>query len=290
MQESYLDYHYQNLMPQSEWLFVTPGENELPVRFLTQECGHFFFDGNSYTQRGTLDSFELAYLCCDTGFTLYYEGQVYRFGRAGDVFFIDCSHGYRVETEGYGDVYFVHFTGPDAAYSQQLFQRYAGSPVINAVHLPVKELLEQLLTVYRTPGGAGADLYAQTLIVELLQQLTREALKPRTPLNGCIADAVTYLQANYARPVTLDEVAAAVRVSRATLTAQFRRQTGLSFVEWLRRYRIGKAKELLKTTELSLEAICDAIGVYDSSYLCRLFRKLENETPDAYRRRWRGNE
>lgn len=57
MKETYLSYHYQNLMKKTEWLYVTPTESDFPPEIITQECGRFFFDGQSYTERGSLDSY-----------------------------------------------------------------------------------------------------------------------------------------------------------------------------------------------------------------------------------------
>ena len=49
MKETYLSYHYQNLMKKTEWLYVTPTESDFSPEIITQECGRFFFDGQSYT-------------------------------------------------------------------------------------------------------------------------------------------------------------------------------------------------------------------------------------------------
>ena len=111
MKETYLSYHYQNLMKKTEWLYVTPTESDFLPEIITQECGRFFFDGQSYTERGSLDSYEIGFLLTDTDFKLSYNNSHYTFGKTGDAFFIDCTKGYRLDTQGYADLYFVHFLG-----------------------------------------------------------------------------------------------------------------------------------------------------------------------------------
>ena len=93
MKETYLSYHYQNLMKKTEWLYVTPTESDFSPEIITQECGRFFFDGQSYTERGSLDSYEIGFLLTDTDFKLSYNNSHYTFGKTGDAFFIDCTKG-----------------------------------------------------------------------------------------------------------------------------------------------------------------------------------------------------
>ena len=55
---------------------------------------------------------------------------------------------------------------------------------------------------------------------------------------------------------------------------------------YLQQYRISKAKELLRTTDMNREMICAQIGLYNCSHLGRLFRSYEGCTPDQYRKMW----
>ena len=53
MKESFLEYHYSYLRPETEWLFVTPSLDSRDLNIQVQELGHFIYDGESYTLRGT---------------------------------------------------------------------------------------------------------------------------------------------------------------------------------------------------------------------------------------------
>ena len=76
-------------------------------------------------------------------------------------------------------------------------------------------------------------------------------------------------------------------MSPATLRRKFLAATGLSPKAYQLRLRIDRAKELLTTTDLSVEAISLDVGVEDSFYFTRLFRYREDCSPTEFRRRHR---
>lgn len=290
MKETYLSYHYQNLMKKTEWLYVTPTESDFSPEIITQECGRFFFDGQSYTERGSLDSYEIGFLLTDTDFKLSYNNSHYTFGKTGDAFFIDCTKGYRLDTQGYADLYFVHFWGDNVKYYYDLFEKHnSGSPILNAASLPIGEEMEKLIGLYRNPSNEIADLYAQTIIMKLMQTLIQAALPlpASTNYSKYMTAAINYIRDHFSEQLTLEQVAHELNISRSYLALIFKKETSLTFSTWLRKYRIGKAKELLKNTNMSQDDICTEVGIYDSSYLCRLFKEYEHLSPDEYRKNWR---
>lgn len=290
MKETYLSYHYQNLMKKTEWLYVTPTESDFSPEIITQECGRFFFDGQSYTERGSLDSYEIGFLLTDTDFKLSYNNSHDTFGKTGDAFFIDCTKGYRLDTQGYADLYFVHFWGDNVKYYYDLFEKHnSGSPILNAASLPIGEEMEKLIGLYRNPSNEIADLYAQTIIMKLMQTLIQAALPlpASTNYSKYMTAAINYIRDHFSEQLTLEQVAQELNISRSYLALIFKKETSLTFSTWLRKYRIGKAKELLKNTNMSQDDICTEVGIYDSSYLCRLFKEYEHLSPDEYRKNWR---
>lgn len=290
MKETYLSYHYQNLMKKTEWLYVTPTESDFSPEIITQECGRFFFDGQSYTERGSLDSYEIGFLLTDTDFKLSYNNSHYTFGKTGDAFFIDCTKGYRLDTQGYADLYFVHFWGDNVKYYYDLFEKHnSGSPILNAASLPIGEEMEKLIGLYRNPSNEIADLYAQTIIMKLMQTLIQAALPlpANTNYSKYMTAAINYIRDHFSEQLTLEQVAQELNISRSYLALIFKKETSLTFSTWLRKYRIGKAKELLKNTNMSQDDICTEVGIYDSSYLCRLFKEYDHLSPDEYRKNWR---
>jgi AraC-like DNA-binding protein len=92
-----------------------------------------------------------------------------------------------------------------------------------------------------------------------------------------------YLEHHGTGLVSRWKLADSVNVSEDYLTRIFRKELGMSPWEYLNRYRIQLACELLVHTDLSLSAIASRIGFQDQAYFCRVFKKLKGCTPSALR-------
>ncbi|MBN1671082.1 MAG: helix-turn-helix transcriptional regulator [Kiritimatiellae bacterium] len=80
------------------------------------------------------------------------------------------------------------------------------------------------------------------------------------------------------------ELAARLSVSEVYLRKLFRSAVRMSPVEFVRRRRIDRACTLLRTTELTTEAVADRCGFSDPAFFFRTFRGMMATTPSAYRR------
>jgi two-component system response regulator YesN len=98
-----------------------------------------------------------------------------------------------------------------------------------------------------------------------------------------IAKAKKYIQAHYAETITLTQVAKVVAVNPAYLSASFARHCGVNFLEYLTKYRLVKAKDLLERTNLPIQEIASQIGYSNLTYFNRIFRRATSQTPGAYR-------
>jgi AraC-like DNA-binding protein len=96
--------------------------------------------------------------------------------------------------------------------------------------------------------------------------------------------AVERLRDEFRAPPALRDVAADVGVSREHLARQFRRATGLSVGEFVRRRRLQTAMELLRHSKLSLAAVAHASGYVDQSHLTRHLQRRLGVTPNRVRR------
>jgi transcriptional regulator GlxA family with amidase domain len=108
-----------------------------------------------------------------------------------------------------------------------------------------------------------------------------EALPPHT--SALVKRALAYLHQNYARPLARWEIAEAVGVSEDYLSRVFSRELGLSPWDYLNRYRIQRAKELLRSTNDSIRSIAHQVGFKDQAYFSRVFRKQAGSSPNEFR-------
>ena len=99
-----------------------------------------------------------------------------------------------------------------------------------------------------------------------------------------IEKIVSYIQANYMKNLTADDLAHHFGLSRTHMTRCFKEYTGFAPHEYITRLRIYNARYLLKTTDLSIDEISHQTGFSDSVYFIQVFKKSEGITPSKFRK------
>ncbi|RZU15451.1 transcriptional regulator GlxA family with amidase domain [Kribbella rubisoli] len=106
---------------------------------------------------------------------------------------------------------------------------------------------------------------------------------PPDPGDDVIEKAMVWARGRLDQPVSLDEWAGAVALSRRTFTRQFRARTGSSGQAWLLRQRLDRARLLLETTDLPVERVAASSGFGSSDALRHHFHALLGTTPQRHR-------
>lgn len=96
------------------------------------------------------------------------------------------------------------------------------------------------------------------------------------------------LQDRLHEQVTMESLAAELECSSRTLARRFNSAVGQTPGQYLRSQRLAAARELLRTTNLSVGEVAWRVGLHDVSYFTALFRKHTGQTPGRYRKSVRG--
>lgn len=97
--------------------------------------------------------------------------------------------------------------------------------------------------------------------------------------------AMDYIQKNYMEPdLSLNDVCSYLNISISYFSTIFKEATGGTFVEYLSRTRMEKAKELLEKTTLKNYEIAEKVGFSDPHYFGISFKKMTGKTPTEYAR------
>jgi two-component system response regulator YesN len=88
---------------------------------------------------------------------------------------------------------------------------------------------------------------------------------------------------SYASGITLEDIAQKLSVTAEYLSQQFHREVGVNYSAYVRALRIGKAKELLRTTDLRIYEVANRVGYPDAKYFSRVFKAETGHMPYAYR-------
>jgi AraC family transcriptional regulator len=132
---------------------------------------------------------------------------------------------------------------------------------------------------------SASVLAMEGLVLEILAQATRRSYETKTstaqPL--WLKMAVGFIHENYARPVSLSQIAAVVGVHSAHLSEVFRKHYHCSVGQHIRRLRLDYAAGEVLLSENSLAEISLAAGFYDQSHFTKFFKRHTGMSPASMR-------
>lgn len=142
---------------------------------------------------------------------------------------------------------------------------------------------------FATPAFSGDKLDALVELVSMIGNYIMESENKLLFLESFQErDRITavrgYIEKHYREKLSVADAAALARTSESHFGHLFKAQVGVSFVQYLNRYRTEKAKELLRNSKSSVTAIADAVGFQNLPHFNRIFRKFERCSPLAYRK------
>lgn len=97
-------------------------------------------------------------------------------------------------------------------------------------------------------------------------------------------DVMQYISEHIADNITVQHLASHCHLNPDYFSRIFKDHTGMRPLEYLHTKRIERAQLLLTTTALTLQEIADMVGLSNISYFNRIFTRLSQRTPSAYRK------
>lgn len=135
--------------------------------------------------------------------------------------------------------------------------------------------LENTHNIARLNALAGEMIYKYSLLVQ------NHSPKNYSPM---VQKTLDYICLNIQNPLSLNHLAQFLSVNKCYLSSLFKRETGLTIVEFITERRISHAIYLLNTTDDPIQEIAIACGIPDLSYFTKLFRQNKGMTPSQYRK------
>ena len=102
-----------------------------------------------------------------------------------------------------------------------------------------------------------------------------------------LSDIENYVKEHYSQNISLKELSQKFFINSAYLGQIFKKQYGVSFREYLNKFRIEKAAEMLLKTDDKIYAIAEQVGYHDPDYFINKFIAVKGCTPTSYRRNTR---
>ena len=97
-----------------------------------------------------------------------------------------------------------------------------------------------------------------------------------------------YLETYYHESIQLEDLASMTHLSRFYISHSFKKEIGMSPMEYLIDIRIKESKILLRTTNYSISQVSDIVGFTTPTYFSKQFRKSTGISPTDYREQFQG--
>ena len=122
------------------------------------------------------------------------------------------------------------------------------------------------------------------MILEYAQKVERIRHSKRP---GKLAiDVANYIQHHLSEPITAEDIAKELYLSRPYLSRKFIEETGESLTNFILKEKTEEAKRLLRYSDKSLTAISNYLGFSSQSHFSRVFKKYANCAPGEYRAKY----
>jgi two-component system response regulator YesN len=152
-----------------------------------------------------------------------------------------------------------------------------------------KEILSDYFDIGNLISDSSGDIAGVDSTKSLLSSVLEKVIKFRDSATGSkyskiIQKAQEYILKNFAdKDISLHSVAKEVNISPNHFSTIFSKEMGETFISYITRIRIEKAKELLKTTQMRMSDIGYEAGYNDTHYFSYVFKKHTGVTPKEYR-------
>jgi AraC-like DNA-binding protein len=161
----------------------------------------------------------------------------------------------------------------------QNYYFYNNVELATTINKLIKECMSTSIT-----KDALADLTLQELLVRIIQTQTAKSIEdglfadPNTP----ITQVLDYIRLNLRENITLKNLSEKACMSTTSFYRFFKRELGMSPIEFVISEKLRCAKQLLKNPTIQINEVCYLSGFEDSNYFIRLFKKHEGITPKQY--------
>jgi AraC-like DNA-binding protein len=150
--------------------------------------------------------------------------------------------------------------------------------------VPAQQLRTSIASVFHCRCDEGdetkpsAPPWARSLPAPFLPELRVGAAPKPT-----ITQAISYIENNYPAKIPLEKVARLCGLGTFQFSRTFKRESGISFRDFLLQYRINRAADLFKNPRASVTDVAFTVGFTDLSHFARMFRRYIGSLPSEFR-------
>lgn len=127
------------------------------------------------------------------------------------------------------------------------------------------------------------SLFKKHIHEKTLQQLS-EGTVPGENTSGIIEHIKNYVKEHLSEEINMEDIARVVHLNPQYMVRLFKKQEGISILEYITDERISLASVLLRETEDTIYQVADQVGYANYSYFSRVYKKMTGKTPQEYKK------
>lgn len=208
--------------------------------------------------------------------------------KAGDTFLVypNVEVVYYADKDDPWEYAWVGFTGSDASAILNATDFHPSHPYIERTP-EGSSIQRQILHIYDARGNEFEHAVEMTgrlytMLALFIKHSTQTKLQNTT--NTYVQKGIEFIAANYSYPITIEDIANYVGLSRSHLFRSFESVLHQSPKEYLTQFRMKQACHLLEDSTLSITAIANSVGFDNSLYFSKTFHKYKQIAPRDYRK------
>lgn len=220
--------------------------------------------------------------------TLYSNDTAYRIDRGhGFLILPDQTTTYVADEEDPWEYTWIEFDGLRVSESISLAGLSAAQPVYTPQNHEAGRLLqEQMMYIVNHPQDSPVRQIGQGFL--FLDQLVQSSAARRLPSQRRLRDfymkeALSFIEQNYQRDISIEEIAAFCGLNRSYFGKVFRDSMGESPQAFLLHYRMARAAQMLKETTLPIGNISTMVSYANQLHFSRAFKSVYGMAPRTYR-------
>lgn len=153
-------------------------------------------------------------------------------------------------------------------YQNTKCQGYIGGSTFDRI--PTERAILNTTRSFKSYGGFGED--------DLMAKLAGGSW-----YTGDYAEFVKrFIDEHYMKDIYISELALVCHVSGSYLSSRFKQEVGCSFTEYLLKFRMNKAKEIMGKSHIPLKQVAHMVGYKDYAQFSKMFKKMYGKSPRDY--------
>ncbi|MDC7287291.1 response regulator [Blautia schinkii] len=167
--------------------------------------------------------------------------------------------------------------------SKEIIQHYIVSMNTNSFVIPDKETFAD--NFYKALDNQSSWQDVLTLLSKTILDSCKASFNTRKQeANKPVREAKNYIKAHLKETISLEQISTVAGFNSSYFSSLFKKETGITFSEYLIQVRMEQAKELLKGTDWNISVICEEVGYSDLKNFNKNFKKYTGLRPNEFRR------